>query len=59
MNIEEIRDRAPDGATHYHFMLGDVYYIKSYNFLFYWFDTHMHEWYRDLTISISELKPLY
>lgn len=58
MTNQEIRDKAPSGATHYHKMLGDIYYIQKFGFSYYWWDTHRHEWYEDPLVAESELIPL-
>lgn len=57
MTIEEIRENAPKGATHFIIImfLGVVYikYIDNYSW---WFDNQFKQWIK--TSSYTEAKPL-
>jgi len=64
MNIQEIRDRAPDGSTHYR--LADYshnikYYKLQGEFLCEWyFYSYDGDWYRSKHVTdVNQLKPLY
>lgn len=37
MNIEEIRNNAPEGATHYRFSQGEVEYLKKISYHDTWY----------------------
>ncbi|WNA15525.1 hypothetical protein [Acinetobacter phage HFM1] len=59
MQIEEIRDNAPDGATHYVIIKGLVIYFKVNKWVVEIFSSYCNDWLEDRFYRISELKPLH
>lgn len=57
MNIalDEIRSKAPQGATHYRFYAGSVFYYKFYNKGIYVWDC---DHWRRFSCFVDKLKPL-
>lgn len=56
MNIDDVRSKAPQGATHYSDIDGDIVYYQKTNNVIYW-DDEYKAW-DEVYFDLPEIKPL-
>ena len=58
ITLDEIRSKAPDGATHYHNISDFAVYLKGEIGYWYWWNPFFEEWMPDSTVDTYKIKPL-